>query len=151
MGDHSCPRRAGEAAHISYQSKSKLSTRGASSLTSTGITRCDVLGLVTIFRGDNLKNMRFDPFQGNNLETILYTSILFSDIRCRRLFRRSVVFTVSMSKSPIASTLVLENDLQRGSLGRQVTEDLDRSPQGTSSDRDKCICGVEFGSNDGIK
>ena len=88
--------------------------------------------------------MRFNAFQGDDLETILYTSILFSDIRCRRLFRRSVVFTVSMSKSRIASSLVLENDLQRRSLGRRVTEDVDRSPQGTNSDRDKCICGVEL-------
>ena len=55
-----------------------------------------------------------------------------------------------MSKLPIASTLVLENDLQRRSLGRQMTEDVVRNPQGTSSDRGKGICGVDFGSNDGI-
>lgn len=142
MGNHSCPRRTREAAYISYQNKPSFSIRCASIRTSTGITRCDVFRLVTIFRGDNLRKMRFDFFQANSREIILYTSILFWDIRCRRPFRRSVVFTVSMSELSMARTLVLENNLQRRSLGRQVTEELDGSPRGRS--RDKCISGAEY-------
>lgn len=78
-----------------------------------------------VFGGDNFENMRFDSFPGNAFQIILYTSIFFSDIRCRRPLRRSVVFTVSMSKLSMARTLVLKNDLQRRSLGRQVNEELD--------------------------
>ena len=79
-------------------------------------------------------------FQGSIIQLILYTSILFSDIRCRRLFRRCVVFTVSMSKLLMARTLVSEKDLQRRSLGRQMNKVLDGIPRGRS--RDKYISGV---------
>lgn len=140
MGDHSCSCRTREAAYIRYRDELNISTQCPSILTSTGITRCDVFGLVTIFRGDNLQNMRFDFFRGNSLQIILYTSILFSDIRCLRPFRRSVVFTVSMSKLPMARTLVLENARQRRSLGRRLNAELDGNPRGKS--RDKCIRGV---------
>ena len=137
MGNHSCPRRTREAAYICYQDKLNLLIRGPSILTSTGITRRDVFRLMTVFRWDNLNNMSFDFFQANFIQIILYTSILFSDIRYRRPFRRSVVFTVSMSELPMARTLVLEKDLQGRHLGRQVKEELDRYPRGKS--RDKCI------------
>lgn len=137
MGNHSCPRRTREAAYICYQDKLNLPIRCPSILTSTGITRRDVFRLMTVFRWDNLNNMRFDFFQADFIQTILYTSILFSDIRCRRPFRRSVVFTVSMSELPIARAFILEKDLQGRSLGRQVKEELDRNPRGKS--RDNCI------------
>lgn len=141
MGNHSCPRRTREAAYVCYQDKLDIQTRCIIILTSTGITRCNVFRLMAIFGGHNLKKMRFKFFQEKNtLQIILYTSILFSDIRCRRLFRRSVVFTVSMSKVSMARTLVLKNDLQRRSLGGQVNEELDRSRRGRS--RDKSITGV---------
>ena len=68
-------------------------------------------------------------------ETILYTSILFSDMRCRRLFRRAVVFTVSMAKSVMARIFVVVNALNVGTLGRRRNEELADCERGKSRDK----------------
>lgn len=58
-------------------------------------------------------------------------------MRCRRLFRRSVVFTVSMFKLWMARRLVLVKDLKMRTWEQRMIEELARTPRGRS--RYKCI------------
>ena len=137
MCNDSCSGRTGEAAYIFYWDKLNSPIRCPSIRTSTGITRCDVFTLVAVFRRDNFEKMRIILSQEDGSGAILYTSILFSDIRCRRLFRRSVVFIVSIVKLLILRTLVLVNCLKMRTLDRQTNDEPVSRPRRRS--REKCI------------